>query len=1057
MTKPLKSLVAGLFAITLGSLSAFAPREAGAAKAQAVDFVRDVRPIFEQACNQCHGPKKAMGQLRLDERGPALKGGISGPVIIPGKGQESRLVQRLLGLGGEARMPLGGQPLTEAQINLIRAWIDQGADWPGASGPGGEPQIARHWAYVKPVRPTPPAVKAAALSAWPRNPIDNFILARLEKEGLAPSPEAERATLLRRVYLDLTGLPPSVKEVDEFLADRSPGSYEKVVDRLLASPHYGERWARPWLDLARYADSNGYEKDNLRVMWKYRDWVINALNQDMPFDQFTVEQIAGDMLPDAPSPEATLGQKIATGFHRNTLLNQEGGIDPDEARWETIVDRVNTTATVWLGTTLACAQCHNHKYDPFSQKDYYRFFAFFNNADYRIGYQGVGMGEETRFILEPQIDLPTPGQEAQRDRIEAEIKQLERTLDNQPPELDPVQAEWERELIAESDKWVTLVPAATETTGGTTLTPLADQSILASGANPESEIYIIRARTNVTNVTAVRVEALTDPSLPKGGPGRDPYGNFLLSGFEVTAAPADRPADSQPVVFKDGSVDDSAYKFDARKFFNPPDDGVEMERPVGWFINATSDTVRVSRQAVFVAASPFGFDTGTALTIKLKHLGSALGQGIGRFRLSVTAGDNPEIMTTVTAKLRPVLMTPAAQRTQKQRESLSEQFRAAAPALKAARDRRTALRAALKDLGIATALIMHERPSFERPAAPLRERGSYLSPGEQVSADVPAVLHPMPESQPFNRLGLARWLVDEKNPLAARVAVNRFWEQVFGHGLVETSEDFGTQGEHPSHPELLDWLATEFMRQKWGMKALHRLIVTSATYRQSSAATPPLLERDPYNRLLARGPRFRMEAEMVRDVGLAIGGLLSPKLGGPSVFPPQPEGTWRSPYNDAKWITSKGEDRYRRSLYTFIRRTAPYPSLMTFDATSREVCTVRRVRTNTPLQALTLLNDEAVFEQARALARRMLRETDGATKARLTYGFRLCVARAPEAQELERLLALYGRQCSYFESHPEEAGRVLKGSSEGDSRSELAALTMVANVLLNLDETVTKE
>jgi len=1048
VTKGLKGLVCGLFVSTLGYAAVYLPQQPANSKAagQAVDFVRDIQPIFQQACYQCHGPKKAMGQLRLDDKKLALKGGISGPVIIPGKGQESRLVQRLLGLGNEPRMPMGGDPLAPAQIDLVRAWIDQGAIWPGEEQDQG-PKVAKHWAYIKPTRPAPPAVKNAG---WVRNPIDNFILARLEKEGLAASPEADKATLLRRVYLDLTGLPPSVKEVDDFLADKSADAYEKVVDRLLASPHYGERWTRPWLDLARYADTNGYEKDQPRTMWKYRDWVIKALNQDLPLDRFTVEQIAGDMLPNA-----TTEQKIATGFHRNTMFNDEGGIDPGEARFEVMVDRVNTTAAVWLGSTLGCAQCHNHKYDPFTQKEYYKFLAFFDSADYTVR----GADHTERFV-EPQLDLPTPEQAAKRGKLQKEIDGLEAQLKTQTPALDAAQAEWEQGMRAEPSQWTVLDPLEFKSTGGTTLTKLADKSILASGANPEVDTYVVVVQSKLTGITAIRLEALTDPSLPKGGPGRDPYGHFLLTSVEAEVAPLDHPSSAQPIVFSNAGVDDAAFKFEAKGFLKAEVQTAVMDRPKGWTINATRDAVRVPRQLVLTPDKPIGFEQGTVLTIKLAHLGGALGQGLGRFRLSVTTGDDPLRVVGISAVLRPALEIPPEKRTEKQKNDLAAQFRAATPLLKPARERLAKLRDELKELGVVSTLVMAERPSFERPFTYLRERGSYLTRGEKVYAAVPAVLHPMPESQPFNRLGLAHWLVDESNPLVARVTVNRFWEQLFGRGMVETSEDFGSQGQPPSHPELLDWLATEFVRQKWSIKSIHRLIVTSATYRQASAVTPALLERDPYNRLLARGPRFRMEAEMVRDIALAASGLLSRKVGGPSVYPPQPEGIWRNPYSDAKWATSKGEDRYRRSLYTFLRRTSPYPAFMTFDATSREFCTVRRVRTNTPLQALTTLNDEAFFEAARSLAERVVAEAGEDARSRVIYGFRLCVSRQPKAEELDRLVALYTQQVRHFSQHAPAAEQVIKGqvdSSLKTSVPELAAWTVVANVLLNLDETLTKE
>jgi hypothetical protein len=1063
MHRTSKSIICALFLAAFG-YTAWPPLSQSVAafnQTQKIDFKRDIEPIFVAACVQCHSAKKAAGQLRLDAKQAAMKGGISGAVIVPGDSKASRLLARVLGDGGEQRMPLGGEPLKPEQITLIKRWIDEGATWPDDESAVRNPQpaIQQHWAYAKPVQTALPQVKN---KSWVRNPVDAFVLARLEKEGLQPMPEADRAVLLRRVYLDLIGLPPSVKEVDEFLADKSPDAYEKAVDRLLQSQHHGERWARPWLDLARYADSNGYEKDNLRVMWRYRDWVINALNKDMPFNQFTIEQLAGDMLPPASTPEATLDQRIATGFHRNTMINQEGGIDPFEARWETIVDRVSTTGTVWLGTTIGCAQCHNHKYDPFTQKDFYRLFAFFEAADYEIAYQSVTKEEFTRYVLEPVLDLPTSEQESKRKRINDEIKRLEAELKAPTPEALAAQTQWERELLDEPQRWTVLEPGEVKSTSGATLTKQADKSVLAAGVKSENDVYIVTTKTSLNKLTGLRIEALPDASLPQGGPGRDPYGNFLLTGVEATIAPATEPSKTQAFTFRDIRVNDSAYRIEVRDFFSNNLSNVATDRPAGWFVNATGDEGgRVLRQAVLIPAAPLVPSGDSILTIKLKQQGGALCQSIGRFRLSVTDIAEPARIVSVSANQRRWLEMAANQRTAKQQESLAERFRSTAPMFKAVRDQLEKLRDELKDLNIVTALVMRERSSYERPSTFIRERGNFLNKGEQVYASVPKVLHAWPESAPVNRLGLAMWLVDESNPLVARVTVNRIWEQIFGRGLVETSEDFGSQSQAPSHPELLDWLAVEFMKPDgcgWSMKKLVRLLVTSAAYRQASTATPALLEKDPYNRLLARGPRFRMEAELLRDNALAVSGLLARKIGGPSVMPLQPEGIWRAPYSSEKWQTSRGEDRYRRGLYTFVRRSSPHPMLLNFDGTSREFCTVKRTRTNTPLQALNALNDEAMFEAARALAQRILNEASG--EARAAYGLRLCVARQPKAAELERLAALYQQQLDYFNAHVTEAERVVKNqikTASPCSTPEMAAWTMVANVLLNLDETITKQ
>ncbi len=1059
MNRVSKSIICAACLLACGF--AIWPR-AAFSRPQKIEFKRDIEPIFAAACLQCHGAKKAAGQLRLDSKQAAMKGGITGPIITPGKANVSRLLARILGEGGEPQMPLGGEPLKPAQIELIKRWIDEGATWPEETSDL-RPQTSdqpKHWAYVKPVQAALPAVKN---KAWVRNPIDAFVLARLEKEGWQPQPEADRAVLLRRVSLDLTGLPPSVKEVDTFLANQSNDAYEKAVDRLLASPQYGERWARPWLDLARYADSNGYEKDNLRVMWKYRDWVINALNQDKPFDQFTIEQLAGDMLP-----SATTEQRIATGFHRNTMVNQEGGIDPFEARYETIIDRVNTTGAVWLGTTVGCAQCHNHKYDPITQRDYFRLYAFFETSEYEIAHQGNNNDPFTRYVLEPVLDLPTPEQDAKRKTLNAEIKQLEAQMKAPTAEASAAQLQWERELAAEPQRWTVLNVSAAKSTGlggGATLTKQPDQSFLASGARAEYDDYVVTAQTTLPRLTGLRLEAIPDASLPQGGPGRDPYGNFLLTGMEVSIASASGA--NKPVVFKDVRVDDAAIRPEAKDFFADKRNTTVTDRPAGWFINATADEGgRLTRQAVLIPAAPLTLTGATMLTIKLKQQGGSLCQSIGRFRLSVTDAAEPARAVAVSAAQRRWLALPVNQRTAKQQEALADRFRASAPLFKATRDRLEKLRAELKALNIVSALVLGEQKSYERPATFLRERGNFMNKGERVFAGVPKFLHPLPESAPANRLGLALWLVDDNNPLVARVAVNRFWEQIFGRGLVETSEDFGSQSQPPSHPELLDWLAVEFMKSTdkggfgWSMKKLARTLVTSAAYRQASNATPALLEKDPYNRLLARGPRFRLEAEMLRDNALAVSGLLARKVGGPSVMPLQPEGIWKAPYSSEKWQMSQGEDRYRRGLYTFVRRSSPHPMMLNFDGVSREYCTVRRTRTNTPLQALNALNDEAMFEAARALAQRMLNEASGEVRTRAAYGLRLCVARVPKAAELDRLAALYQQQLDYFNAHAAEAERVVKQQikpASNGSTAEMAAWTLVANVLLNLDETLTKQ
>jgi len=1007
-----------------------------------VDFVRDIKPLLESKCYSCHGADEAKGGLQLHRRADALDGGDGGAAIVAGKSAESRLIRYVAGVEEGYEMPPDGDPLTPAQISLLRAWIDQGVDWPASADVASKG--SDHWAYRPVVRREAPAVKN---TAWPRTTIDHFILARLEAENLQPSPEADRAVLLRRLSLDLTGLPPTLAEVDAFVADQSPDAYERVVDRLLASPHYGERWARPWLDLARYADTHGFEKDPKRVMFRYRDWVIAALNADMPFDQFTIEQIAGDMLP-----AATLEQRLASGFHRNTMINTEGGVDPEEARVATIVDRVNTTATVWLGTTLACAQCHTHKYDPLRQKEYYQFYAFFNNVD------------------EPEIEAPTPEQAAARSELRRRIAALEAQLAANTPDLEAAQSAWEARLAVNEQAWQTLDPTSALSAGGATLTRQADRSVLASGVNPANDTYTFVANTDAKNITAIRLELLPDASLPQASLGRHADGSLVLSRVEVSAAPLGEPQKSQPLVLQNATADYSQKDYGVENLLGDKPDQ-------GWAVNAELPERRVPHVAVFELKENLQHERGSTITVRLLHTSKWPEANVGRFRVSITTAAKPVRVQSFPEAVRVALAKPAAERSEAQRQELAAYYRTIAPALAAARSEIETLKKA--DVAPPKAFVMTERDKPRETHVQIR--GNFLSPGRRVTSGVPAVLPPLSPGEPANRLTLARWLVDKQNPLTPRVAANRAWEQLFGIGLVATSEDFGTQGERPSHPELLDYLASELIRDGWSMKKLHRLIVTSATYRQSSRSTPELTERDPRNRLLAHGPRARVEAEMVRDIALAASGLLSRKIGGPSVFPPQPEGIWTQQYSGEQWTTSTGEDRYRRGLYTFWRRTSPYPTFMSFDAPSREACVVRRSRTNTPLQALATLNDPAFVEAARALAKRMLTETIAApaaataggpndagavVAARATHGFRLCLARGPRAAELEHLVALYQQELAHYRDHPDAAAELAIGKPDAKDAavnadktnvSEWAAWTVVANVLLNLDSTLTKE
>ena len=964
-----------------------------------VDFYRDIDPIFHASCYTCHGPDKQEGKLRMDSRAALLKGGEDGPGFVAGNGAKSAIVARSLGEGDGARMPKKKAPIAPGEIALIRRWIDQGAPWPERAG-----SDARHWAYVMPKAAAAPAVSDPA---WVRNPIDAFVLARLDQEKLKPEAEAPREALVRRLSLDLTGLPPTPAEIDAFVADRSPGAYERVVDRLLASPHYGERWTRLWLDLARYADTNGYEKDQRRTMWRWRDWVINAFNNDLPFDQFTIKQLAGDLLPDA-----TLDDRIATGFHRNTLINQEDGVDQAEMRWSMLIDRVSTTGTVWLGTSVGCAQCHDHKYDPISQKEFYQLLAFFESSD------------------EPNIPAPAPADAERRGALEAAVAQAKTDLAASTPALAAAQTEWERRQATASAWAVADVKAVSA--DGTALSKRADGAWLA--AKPTATDVWTLSFTASGPVNALQLELLPDPSLPAHGPGSSANGNVVISEIVLRAG-------DQIVSLHAPSADFSQDGW-------PIADALDGKDETGW---AISPQFGKPHTAVLRTARTVSGALSVTLVSRSPHA-----QHIpGCVRLSISADKEPAQGATLPPDITAILAKH--ERNDGERTRLGDYWRSMAAELKGARERVAKAEEALKKAPQTTAMVLQEKAKAGRPTAIVHPRGAWLAKGETVQADVPKFLPPLTEPETANRLGLARWLVSGQNPLTARVTVNRFWEQYFGRGLVETSEDFGLKSAKPSHPELLDWLASEFVRGGWSMKKLHRLIVTSATYRQGARVTPDKLERDPYNRLLARASRFRLDAEFVRDNALSISGLLSAKLGGPSVMPFQPDGVWNVPYSGDRWTISEGEDRHRRGIYTFWRRSSPFPSFISFDAPSREFCTLRRMRTNTPLQALTVLNDPVYLEAAQALAGRMLKEGGDQLTAQLALGIRLCTARAAAPDELATLSTLHERQLHRY-GEDRKAAAAFAGVDAGRPDAvQLAALTAVANVLLNLDETISRE
>ncbi len=1016
-----------------------------------VDFLKQIQPIFESSCYGCHGPKMQMSGLRLSEKAPALAGGQSGAVIIPGKSTDSPLYRRVAGLGDQPRMPMGGKPLDAAQIALIRAWIDQGAEWPESSAKELVP-VQKHWAYIPPKRPPLPKVVNAR---WPKNAIDYFILARLEREKLTPSPEADRVTLLRRLSLDLTGLPPSVEEVDAFLKDQSHNAYEKQVDRLMNSPHYGERWGRLWLDAARYADSDGYEKDKQRWVWFYRDWVINALNRDLPYDQFIIDQIAGDELPNA-----TQDQLVATGFLRNSMTNEEGGIDPEQFRMEAMFDRMDAIGKSVLGVTIQCAQCHNHKFDPLTQEEYYRMFAFLNNSH------------------EANIAVYTPQEQMKRADIFRRIREIEAGIEHHNPDGEQRMAAWEEKVKDDQPEWTVVRPEVDDiSTGGQRYLPMNDGSLLAQGYAPTKHRVKLTVKTELQNITAFRLELLNDPNLPLGGPGRSIKGTGALTEFEVEAAPAEAPdkvtkikiakatADvNPPETPLEAIFDDKSGK---RRVTGPVEFAIDGNEDTAWGIDAGPGLRNQPRKAVFTAQAPIANPGGTILTFYLdqKHGGwnsdDNQNQNLGRFRLSITTAPGA-VADPLPRNVREILAIPRAQRTPAQMAAVFGYWRTTVPEWREANEKIAELWREHPEGSSQLMLAAREQPRETHILA----RGDFLKPAKVVGPGVPAFLHPLPKDAPPTRLTFARWLVDRSSPTTARAFVNRMWQAYFATGLVATSEDLGKQSETPSNPELLDWLAVEFMDADWSMKAMHRLIVTSATYRQSSRVTPALYERDPYNRLLARGPRFRVDAEIVRDIALAASGLLNPKIGGPSVYAPAPESLFVPPasYGPKIWKEETGADRYRRALYTFRYRSVPYPMLQIFDAPNGDISCVRRARANTPLQALTTLNETLFIESAQALALKTLREGGGTDAQRLTYAFRRCLARKPTAPESGELLNLLNKQkqrltdgwLSALDLTGMDAAHP-PALPAGATPVQLAAWTAVSRVLLNLDETITKE
>lgn len=1008
-------------------------------KAETVDFARDIEPIFKTHCYKCHGPKKQEGGLRLDHRATALRGGDSGPLLKAGKSGESEIYSRISATDEFLQMPPPDEEnksLSEDQMALIKRWIDQGAQWPDD---GSKLKVeSDHWSFQPIENPPVPEVEN---EDWPRNEIDRFVLARLEEEGIKPSPEADRSTLIKRLSYDLLGLPPTPKEVDAFVNDSSPAAYANLVDRLLKSPHFGERWGRHWLDKARYADSDGYEKDRPRPnAWRYRDWVINAINEDMPFDQFTREQLAGDLLPD-PAPS----QKLATAFHRQTLTNTEGGVDKEEFRVEAVLDRLNTTGTVWLGLTVGCAQCHSHKYDPLTQAEYYQLFAFFNNADETK--TSVPKSDEAVDTYKTQKAIHDKLLAEQQAKIEARRKELAETL----PEWE---AKIKKEIAAEPESTVAfhdLDVVEAKTQSGAKLARQKDGSYLVSGKNPEKDVYTVIAKIPATGVTGVRLDALSDKRLPSGGPGRVAHGNFVLSELRVFADSSQSLQHAERVDLGSAESDFAQDGFDPKLALKQGGDPKK-----GW---AVSPKFGQSHWAIFTAPKPVE-TTGDETYLKIElHQQYGRQHTIGRFKLQARTGTEPG--AGIPEKIRKILAVAAKDRSQEQADTLLSFYASTDAESRKLKLQLTQLEKRAPESPNMSVRVLSERSKSPRTTRILR-RGDFLQPQEEVQADTPAVLPPLtsrnPESPP-DRLDFANWLMAEDNPLTGRVLVNQVWEHLFGRGLVTTMNDFGVRGEKPTHPQLLDYLATKFRNLGWSRKALIREIVMSATYRQASVHRPELDDLDPQNKLLHRQNRFRIEAEIVRDVFLAASGLLSKKVGGRSVFPPMPADVAALSYaNNFKWKTSEGADRYRRGMYTFFKRTAPYPNLMTFDCPDANTTTVERRTSNTPLMALTTLNNMVFVESAQALARRVLAEEHPDDAARLTRAFRLCVARPPTNDELKAYQELLAESRTYYQDEIEAAKKLLGGEvPENTKPAEAAAWVATSRIMMNMDEFLTRE
>ena len=955
-----------------------------------IDFARQIRPILSENCFACHGfdPASRKGDLRLDDREAAIAVTNGHAAIVPAAPDRSELWRRIVSTESEEVMPppSTGKRLTDAQKNLIQRWIQQGAHY------------APHWAFSRIEKPNVPVLPGQTIP----NPIDAFIQQKLNAHQLSLSPEADRATLIRRLSQDLLGLQPTPEEANAFIQDSAPDAYEKLVERLLQSPHYGERWGRHWLDQARYADSNGYTIDAPRIMWPYRDWVVDAVNRDLPFDQFTIEQLAGDLLPNT-----TKFQQLATGFHRNTLINQEGGVKPDQYRHEAIVDRVNTTGAVWLGLTVGCAQCHTHKYDPLSHDDYYRLYAFFNQCD------DANNEATTLPVLEEEIFGWTENQLTQL----AEVKQLRAQLTDLESQLAAAKS---RNLLAHTWNWKPADFTDYRTLGMASFLRQPDGSLLSDGKAPPNDTYQITLRTPTERFTAMRLRVLPDDSLPMKGPGLAD-GNFVLTDAEIKFR-------EKVFRFTTASADHSQEKYNIL-------DAIDDKPTTGWAINVSEEqkkadpnlSMNAPHEAVFVLGTPI---EKVEVVLFLKH-DINKGYLIGRFAIDISDVDPP------------TNETPALQARIAEVQQDLERREAKLPGLA-----KTVNQMVMKDTA-------EKRETFRL------DRGDFLSPDTvagPLAPTVPVSLVTGPQPEFKTRLDLARWLVSRDNPLTSRVTINRIWMRYFGRGLVDTENDFGSQGTPPTHPELLDWLAAEFMDRGWSMKQMHKLIVTSQTYRQSSEERPEAAAADPRNLWLGRQTRIRVDAEIVRDMILSTSGALTPRIGGPSVHPPQPTGVYSFTQNVKSWPETTGPDRYRRTMYTMFYRSAPYPLLTTFDAPEFSTVCTRRSRSNTPLQALAIANDPMFVELAQKLATRVLQDTSTKPELvdRVDRMFRLCLIRQPTAAEQQLLVEFWNRQVGLYTSDAEEAKKLAPSDLSEISPAEAAAWVSLARLLFNTDEFLTR-